>query len=427
MREPETAGLMPEQLSAFCKLTGMLRAGAPVVKLAGYAGTGKTHLTARIAAWAKRAGFDVTLAAPTHKALSVLRGKVGGDFELRTIHSLLGLMLKPDLHADTGGHILVSNRDARITGGLVITDESSMVGKILTGHVGDGGGAQWLFVGDPAQLPPVGEEPSELLTSPDAMLRHVVRQAEGSEIIRLATRVRSGDLSLRFAPGREVIGAEDRGDLFAMARERFESAEYAADPSFARVLTYRNALRQAFNRAMREELLGDVEPYCPGEWLVMYAPYTADAEDDEAPRLHTSQEVKVVGARLEQVDRGRWTFETWVVDVEADGEAFALPVVAEESEADFQKAKDWLAWKAKEARNRGREEERRQWWERFFDLDGAFAKVDRAYAMTVHKAQGSTFGHAFVDAIDIMQGNPVMQPLLYTAVTRPSQTLTLVR
>jgi exodeoxyribonuclease-5 len=57
-------------------------------------------------------------------------------------------------------------------------------------------------------------------------------------------------------------------------------------------------------------------------------------------------------------------------------------------------------------------------------LEETFAKVDYAYAMTVHKSQGSTFDHAFVDVPDLLTAGEMVPRILYTAVTRPAKSLT---
>jgi exodeoxyribonuclease-5 len=57
-------------------------------------------------------------------------------------------------------------------------------------------------------------------------------------------------------------------------------------------------------------------------------------------------------------------------------------------------------------------------------LEETFAQVDYAYAMTVHKSQGSTFDHVLVDVPDLMTSGGMQARILYTAVTRPAKSLT---
>jgi exodeoxyribonuclease-5 len=66
-------------------------------------------------------------------------------------------------------------------------------------------------------------------------------------------------------------------------------------------------------------------------------------------------------------------------------------------------------------------------WDRFFELREQFARVDYAYATTVHRAQGSTYDTVFVDHRDVRvcRGDE-RDALLYVAVTRPSRRLALL-
>ena len=62
------------------------------------------------------------------------------------------------------------------------------------------------------------------------------------------------------------------------------------------------------------------------------------------------------------------------------------------------------------------------YWLTILDL---FAEINYSYAITNHKAQGSTFSDVFVDVQDIIQNSndQEMHKALYTAVTRPANSL----
>ncbi len=74
---------------------------------------------------------------------------------------------------------------------LIILDEGSMVGEEMAGDLLDFE-IPVLVMGDPGQLPPVGDNPGFFNRTPDAFLTEVHRQAQDNPIIYIATQVRKG-------------------------------------------------------------------------------------------------------------------------------------------------------------------------------------------------------------------------------------------
>ena len=56
-------------------------------------------------------------------------------------------------------------------------------------------------------------------------------------------------------------------------------------------------------------------------------------------------------------------------------------------------------------------------WSYYFDLSRMFDDVGYAYALTTHKAQGSTIENVFLDVVDMKRCSDRAK-LLYTALTR---------
>jgi exodeoxyribonuclease V alpha subunit len=112
--------------------------------ITGGAGTGKTHLLRKLAELAELSGKTVTLAAPTGKAAKRLEEMVG--MEAQTIHQLLGY----------NGSCF---RDLVLGSDLVFVDESSMISSDLGWqfyHSVDFRRTSVVMVGDHHQLPPIG-------------------------------------------------------------------------------------------------------------------------------------------------------------------------------------------------------------------------------------------------------------------------------
>jgi ATP-dependent exoDNAse (exonuclease V) alpha subunit len=131
--------------------------------LFGYAGVGKTFLTKLIIEHCHKKDLKVVLAAPTNKAAKVLSQTTGE--EAITIAKMLGL--RPKIDQTTGKEIYTRDPDAKTINlenyDLVILDETSMIGSELMTLLSEQltlFSAKFLFLGDPAQLPPVGEEKS---------------------------------------------------------------------------------------------------------------------------------------------------------------------------------------------------------------------------------------------------------------------------
>lgn len=153
-----------------------------IYKIDGFAGCGKSTMVPLVAS---ECGGDVAILAPTGKAASRL-SQIGCD--ARTLHSFL--YGAPQV-ADDGTLRFALKRECVLDGAdLVIVDESSMIdsklGKDLVSL-----GIPIVAIGDPAQLPPIAG-PAFFDGTPDALLRQVTRQATGSPVIALATKIRAG-------------------------------------------------------------------------------------------------------------------------------------------------------------------------------------------------------------------------------------------
>jgi exodeoxyribonuclease-5 len=189
--------LTPDQAQAADQIRTWLAQGEPAVVLGGYAGTGKTFtVTELLKGYLKRRPLVVT--APTHKAVHVLRGmglpSMPPALRYATLHSVLGLQPVYDL--DTGEQRLRQTGPVDLPRkALLVVDECSMVGRELYAHLLRAA-ARWevqvLFVGDPAQLPPVKEKTSPTFahTPCQVSLTTIVRQARDHPLLALATALR---------------------------------------------------------------------------------------------------------------------------------------------------------------------------------------------------------------------------------------------
>lgn len=408
--------LTPDQAEARTVVLDRINMGSRFVKLTGHAGAGKTTLVALLAEELQTYGYDVFCCAPTHKAAHVLGQKM--PIETQTIHSFLGLQMRRNNR--DGGYMLVQKDNVSLPEeGVVVLDESSMIGTQLWRYIDAAPGLQWLFVGDPAQLPPVAEKMSPALRVDGAHLSGIVRQAQGNPILRMAEKVRNGEPYLNEAAYNGDVGVvltRDSRRLMNSITKGF-SEQDASTPPEVRVLTYRNDVVAWYNDAVRQELLGTKKPprFAAGDWLMMNNTYFEAQETV----CKNSEEVQVTDATVSQVvtTGGFWKVHRLTVRRE-DGDEVEFPVLHKSEEdryyAILKKLKLECIRKARP-------------WPDYYALVEAFADCSHAYAMTIHKSQGSTFRTVYVDHVDAMTcRGPERQALVYVAITRPSEKLALL-
>jgi exodeoxyribonuclease-5 len=252
-------------------------------------------------------------------------------------------------------------------------------------------------------------------------LETIHRQAADNPILELATQIRNGTdgrVGSKFEDGRGVAVTRNRQEFLESVLRAFDTDAFAEDATHARVLAYRNKTVRRYNREIRAERYGtDADRFVEREWLVATETWLHDG----VPRLTNSEEVRVKKATVdtyEADDQSEW--KTWKLKVRSPGRGLTRTAyVLHEDE--FERYENELDNRRDRAKEDGSK------WERFFELRERFARVDYAYATTVHRAQGSTFDTVFVDHRDIrMCRGDEQDALLYVAVTRPSRRLALL-
>ncbi|MBQ3090284.1 MAG: ATP-dependent RecD-like DNA helicase [Oscillospiraceae bacterium] len=195
-----------------------LAARRQVILLTGGPGTGKTTTLKSILACFEAMGLETSLAAPTGRAAKRL-GELCGE-EAYTIHRLL----EAGYDQETGHLAFSHDEDDPLPAKAIIVDEMSMVDvplmdALLRAVAGD---CRLVLVGDPDQLPSVG--PGQLFDHlirsgviPTVRLTEIFRQAQQSAIIMGAHQVNQGILP-------PLINQGKSKDFFFLRRLQGEQA-----------------------------------------------------------------------------------------------------------------------------------------------------------------------------------------------------------
>lgn len=199
LRTNNKVTLTSEQEKAILALKEFTNSQQKFFKLMGFAGTGKTLLIVRYICWLIEQDISFVVAAPTNKAaknLTAIALSEGIKLEVKTIAQLL--KQQPEIDEETGEEVFQSTQEIDWSGfGVIIIDEFSMINRenyqAIASEIKSSLLLKVVFIGDRAQLCPVGESLSVVANSPDiessATLSKVVRY-EG-EIARVAEIIRN--------------------------------------------------------------------------------------------------------------------------------------------------------------------------------------------------------------------------------------------
>ncbi len=184
--------------------------------LSGGPGTGKTTTINAIIRYFEREGLDIMLAAPTGRAAKRMTEATG--FEAKTVHRLLEL--NGSFAEDGKRARFERNEDMPLETDVIIIDEMSMVDIHLFYALLKAIplGCRLILVGDVNQLPSVG--PGQVLRDliesagfPVVMLKKIFRQATTSDIVVNAHRINEG---------RKIELGNKSEDFFFLARNNVD-------------------------------------------------------------------------------------------------------------------------------------------------------------------------------------------------------------
>lgn len=439
--------LTPDQQAAFEQLqafsSGHDATGAAMAVLEGFAGTGKTTLVAHLLRTLPK-HLNVAVMAPTNKAVGVLQTKLGADaapgrLEFGSLHSFLGLRLK---EREDGSHSCDQEGSATLHQyDLAIVDECSMVSEELFASILRAKrNCRVLFVGDPAQLPPVGDEgrdsPVFRMVGLKLRLNAVVRQAADNPIIAASMVVRKAIEQGRRVSLQELIEAFPATQpctigVMTGGRQTIVDGlvhEYREGRQ-ARAVAWRNDTVQSINARCHAALFpAGTAAFEPGEMVVAQSEFRTEYEPDSKPqRVFNSEECTVAQIAPASHPNHR-ELACYRVELKRDdGEALNHVYVAAD-ERQLKQRIDALWREFRSLKAGGKHGEAKRVSSSAWELTKAFAPLRHTYAVTSHKSQGSTFDTAFMDWDDMMgQRNDFeFNRMVYVAMTRASKFLAVV-
>jgi exodeoxyribonuclease-5 len=393
---------------------------SPFFTFAGYAGTGKTFCMREVVAHTAGSHTNFAYTAPTNKAAKVLK-KVTG--EAGTIFSLLGLRI--DKNGELKSIVAGKPPEGLDDIDCIFVDEASMVNRNLLKELKanvEKFKFKVVFMGDPAQLPPVGEVHSPIWDlGTDASLSKVMRH--DNQILELVTEIRGVIDSP--APCITIKSNHDEtGGVWKMQKRDFQAQIYnaAANGAFAdgdmtKVVAWRNVKVNEYNTLIRNALWG-VEsqsvPWMPGERIVAGGP----CERNDVPLMTTDEEA-IVESVLECVHPLAPKYKAIELkSVTEAGKTVRLMVLHPASAGQFAQDSEQLAHQART---------NPKMWKKFWDHKDLFHDIRYAYAITAHRAQGSTYQDVYVDYQDILLNRTRREAFqcLYVACSRPTTRLYL--
>ena len=421
--------------------------------LLGYAGTGKTSITAALVKAYQELQQKIVLLAPTGRAAKVISRYAHAP--AYTIHKYiyrqkqLGeevFTLNDNLHKNT---LFVVDEASMISGQKDnMTFGSGIVLDDLVKYVYSGEGCSLLLLGDDAQLPPVGSSVSPALQEDYmqkyslevscSVLTEVARQALDSGILANASRVRPVALSEVALPNSTWDILKEADDCqYITGSEVAEYLEHSYNEVGAEevmLLTRTNKRTNIYNQGIRARILWREEEIETGDrlmvsknnyfWTEKYEglPFLANGDILEISRLRNIREIygfRFADAQLRSVD----------YDWEIDAVVWLDTLYSDSPEVNHRLHRELFERIAEDYPELVHS--RKKLVETIYQSPYYNALQMRfAYAVTGHKSQGGQWKHVYVDAYkggELCETEEGYYRWLYTAITRASEKIYFIK
>lgn len=401
--------LTNDQKKAFDEIIAFLcDPTAPFFVVEGYAGTGKTFMMREVIREWGRIQNAITMVCPQHNILDMVftatTNKAAGElarstgWKTRTIHSALGLTIS----FSNGKQILKErlNHDP-IRNSVIIVDECSyldddVIKKLLSRTVN----CKFIFLGDPAQLVPVGYEHAPIFTKGLPTVRMTEVRRNSGHILDLATKFRDTvetGVFPQFKPDGEEVIWLPRPDFGKAIDQEFGRKLWNYE--YSKVLVWRNTKAVEYGDYIRTVVSGETEmrsgDFVSNNSYVMHATRKSVLKTDEL-------------VYLQDIGPDDTLFDTLGNWVKINNLYWFKP----KHPSDFGKAQA-RAFKLLDPQVKNK-------WLREIET---WVDLRALTSQTVNKSQGSTYKQVFIDLDDIKHcpsANQIAR-MLYVGTSRASQ------
>jgi len=447
-----------EQTEGLKKIKHWLKNGQTFFCLSGSAGTGKTTLIKKILEGYR---YGVVVSAPTHKAVNVIQNIT--NREGQTLHGLLGL--RPDVElSEFNPNFPVFNPIAipKITDyNFVIIDEASMINQELYDLIlkeTKDTKTKVLFIGDPAQIPPVGEKESVVfnqITNEFHQLTKIERQNDTNPLAFIYDALRNNldRLDGGFERksninelGEGVTFIIDKREFRKAVFEKFKSEEFKNNPDWCKLIAWKNETVMLSNKVIRNELFGNKTDIIEVNDVLMAYRSISD-EKRRYNIIENSADYCVVEKSLREENKyGILGYNVKLKETLLNGSfnfvnVFFININDHNNLHLYAEMHDYF-------RDMGKSN--RKLWNKYYEFrrnnllmktidryrNGLYREsgniivkdLDYGYAITCHKSQGSTYAHTFVMENDINDNWLLIERnrIKYVAFTRPSISATVL-
>ena len=425
-----------------------------VFLLTGFAGTGKTTLIGSLVRQLSAIDFKSVLMAPTGRAAKVMA--TYSKFSAKTIHKQIYYP-----KAESNGKIKFQLKPNKYRKTIFVIDEASMIGDDrqqakffengsllhdVVQYVSSGDHCKLIFVGDPAQLPPVHLNMSPALDTEELKQFHfdkvthiqldaVVRQAKDSGILHNATILRTflnkgffDQFKFNVKGYPDILYTNSGLDLF----EAIETAFSESGKDQTVFIVRSNKRANLYNENIRKRILGQEDELSSGDQLMVVKNnyfwldadskpgFIANGDVIEVLSIHSRKELygfSFAEVTVQLIDYPEEkSFDTVLLLNTLKAESPSLSY--DEGNRLYQEVlEDYASEKSK--------------YKKFLKVkNNPFfnsLQVKYSYAVTCHKSQGGQWENVFIEKPYLPEGpDKDYFRWLYTAITRTKKKLYLI-